>query len=487
MRKLLSTLMATAICTLVIVGCSKNSDPYNPPTPTPTPPTPTPTPEETYDQAFKAYVGGTIASNQDWGFGASVIAARAATRGSETGYYVADDYIKLYTKDFFKEALDSLPEGKKVGESYKNFEFKSNGPFRFDFVFSNTKEDMEIGYYYYNPDNETADQAKMVPLIAKWKTELAAKQLIQWTYKTTPSANSWWEYSSEDGYSIWENTPPTDAKTVRTKMFTLRDGSSDPSEKNPDKTIDVPKDYRVGFYVKTTSGKVAYTNRNLNSDDDFYFAVLDSKTSTSSLVNTYLVGIEDGTSTDDKACDFDCNDVMIAVHKNLEETFPDLVILENKPKTWRVIAEDLSASENTDFDFNDIVLDVTLTKTGADCVLQAAGAELPIRVNGDDNNEVHKLFGVGEKDMVNTNAPKGVKKEPVKFSITGSFKSVKDVKIEVKKDDGKWHELYAKTGDSACKILVTTDFVWPDEQQSIKVKYPKFVDWVKDPTVVWYP
>ena len=39
MRKFLSTLMATAICTLVIVGCSKNSDPYNPPTPTPTPPT----------------------------------------------------------------------------------------------------------------------------------------------------------------------------------------------------------------------------------------------------------------------------------------------------------------------------------------------------------------------------------------------------------------------------------------------------------------
>ena len=30
MRKLLSTLMATAIFALVIAGCSKNSDPYNP-------------------------------------------------------------------------------------------------------------------------------------------------------------------------------------------------------------------------------------------------------------------------------------------------------------------------------------------------------------------------------------------------------------------------------------------------------------------------
>jgi hypothetical protein len=253
----------------------------------------------------------------------------------------------------------------------------------------------------------------------------------------------------------------------------------------------------VGFYVKTTSGKVAYSNRNLNSDDDFYFAVLDSKTSTSSLVNTYLVGIEDGTSTDDKACDFDCNDVMIAVHKNLEETFPDLVILENKPKTWRVIAEDLSATENTDFDFNDIVLDVKLTKTGADCILQAAGGQLPIRINGEYGSidgkvlEVHEMFGVDQKTMVNTNADKkglpSAKKDPYKFSINGSFKSVKDVKIEVKKQDGKWHELYAKTGDSACKILVDTTFKWLDEQQSIKEVYLKFVDWVKDPTVVWYP
>ena len=483
MRKFLSTLMATAICTLVIVGCSKNSDPYNPPTPTPTPPTPTPTPEETYDQAFKAYVGGTIASNQDWGFGASVIAARAATRGSESGFYVTDDpdYMKLFEKPFFTEALDSLPQGKKVGESIKNFEFKSRGPFRFDFVFSETEQNLEIGYYYYNPDTETPEQAKKVTLVGTWPDDLSSKKYIQWSYYSEPSENQWRNYGSNDGYKIWSYSSP--AQWVRCKMFTLRDGS----EEN-DKTVDVPVGYRVGFYVKNPiTGKTAYTNRNLNSDDDFYFVVLDSKKSTAELVNTYLVGIEDGSGD---PCDFDCNDVMIDVHKNVEDTFPELVILENKPKTWCVIAEDLSASENTDFDFNDIVLDVTLTKTGADCVLQAAGAELPIRVNGDDNNEVHKLFGVGDKDMVNTNAPKGVKKDPVKFSITsitGSFKSVKDVKIEVKKDDGKWHELYAKTGDSACKILVTTDFVWPDEQQSIKAKYPKFVDWVKDPTVVWYP
>ena len=486
MRKLLSTLMATAIFALVIAGCSKNSDPYNPPTPTP--PTPTPTPEETYDQAFKSYVGGTISPNQDWGFSASVVATSAATRGSEQGYYLSDNYPKEYTQAFFKEALDSLPEGQKVGASIKNFEFVSRGPFRFDIVFGYTDQKIEIGYYYYNPDTETYADRKEVKLVGDFQSDFTSYKYIQYNKSDPPSEDQWKNPKPWDGYhTIWD-AEKYNAKWVHARMFTLRDGSNDEKIVNPDKTVDVPKGYRVGFYVRNPENgdQKVYTNRFLNKDEQFFFAVLDSKNEKSNLVNAYMVGIEDRTSTTAEKCDQDCNDVMIDVHKNIEDTFPELVIPENKPKTWRVIAEDLSASENTDFDFNDIVLDVTLTKTGADCVLQAAGAELPIRVNGNDDYEVHKLFGVGEKDMVNTNAPKGVKKEPVKFSITGNFKSVKDVKIEVKKD-GNWHELYAKTGDSACKILVTTDFVWPDEQQSIKVKYPKFEDWVKDPSVVWYP
>jgi hypothetical protein len=310
---------------------------------------------------------------------------------------------------------------------------------------------------------------------------------IQWTNKSNPGPNDWNKYVYNDGYSIWNKPSPATAQMVRTKLFTLRDGSDDVVVVNPDKTVDVPVGDRVGFYVKYKNGKVAYTNRYLNTDDDFYFVVLDSNNKDANLSNTYLVGIEDGASTADKPCDFDCNDVMIDVHKNLEDGFPLLVIPERE--TWRVIGEDLSASENSDFDFNDIVLDVTLTKTGADCVLQAAGGQLPIRINLNDNLEVHKLFGVDLKTMVNTNADKkglpGAKKDPVKFSITGSFKSVKDIVIQVKKDDD-WHELYAKKGDTACKILVTTDFVWPDEQESLKQKYTKFVDWVKDPAVVWY-
>ena len=157
--------------------------------------------------------------------------------------------------------------------------------------------------------------------------------------------------------------------------------------------------------------------------------------------------------------------------------------------TTRIIAEDLTLSQGTDFDFNDIVLDVKLTATSADCTLQAAGATLPIRINGEDRYEVHKIFGVATNVMVNTywsdGKPSGVTKNPVSFSINGSFKSAKDVKIEVKQGY-TWIELFADRGEPASKIAVTTDFAWPFERQNIKDRYPKFPDWVKDPTITWY-
>ena len=239
------------------------------------------------------------------------------------------------------------------------------------------------------------------------------------------------------------------------------------------------------------NGKTYYTNRYLNdNEEDKYFAVIYDEKEGEKLYNSWVVGIEDLYDND-----YDCNDIIIAVHKNLEPNYPTLITPE-KPvnPTWRVIGEDLSASENTDFDFNDIVLDVTLTKDGADCVLQAAGGTLPLRINGENGGkllEVHEMFGVDQKTMVNTNADKkglpSAKKDSVPFSIKGSFSSVLDIAIEVKKDDGKWHPLYAKRGDSACKILVDPTFKWLDEKESLKAVYPKFTNYVADPTVKWYP
>ena len=481
MRKHFLMMMATAICALVITSCVKGPDDIPP---SPTPPTPTPkTPEQKFDSVFVKYVEKPISSNQDWGFGLSKVAgARGLTRGSETGYYISDNYPKQYTQEFFTQALDSLKQGQKVGESIKNFEFISRGPFRFDFVFSYTYEqNLEIGYYYYNPCSETAASAKTVQLTADFDADLAKRNYFQFTTSTadTPREEDWHTCPEGAGYQIWTEDKAT---RVRAHMFTLRDGSDD-TEVTVSDVVDVPRGYRVGFYAKYKSGETRFTNRYKNkNEENMYFAVLDSKDA--ALKNTYLVGIED---CDPSEKDFDCNDIMIAVHKNVENTFPLLVI---PSPYYRIIGEDLSATSDTDFDFNDVVLDVKITDKGADCILQAAGGQLPIRINGQDDLEIHQKFGVDLKTMVNTNADKigqpSATKDPVEFSITGKFSSADDVKIEVKKDDG-WHELYAKKGETACKILVNTNFEWPDERQSLKAKYPKFVDWVNDPTVIWYP
>ena len=486
MKKLLMPLMATAICTLLTTGCVKGPDDI-PPSPTPTP-TPTPTPEESYDKAFKEYVEVPIASNQDWGFNASVAAARGMTRGTEEGYFIDDYYHKEYTQSYYDAIFDRLPDRTKVAEGIqKNFEFQDNGPFRFDIIFSCTLvKDIEIGYYHYGKD-ETPDKRKEVMLVKSLDKDLATKAYYQYSIYSTPSETpgQWETPDAALGYNMFT---VYNAKAVHTKMITLRDGSEE-----SDPTKDVPVNDRVGFYVKI-NGKTYYTNRYLNdNEEDKYFAVTYDEKDGEKLYNSWVVGIEDLYDND-----YDCNDIIIAVHKNLEPNYPTLITPEKPvpptPETWRVIAEDLSASENTDFDFNDVVLDVTLTEDGADCVLQAAGGQLPIRINGENGGkllEVHEMFGVDQKTMVNTNADKqglpSAKKDPVKFSITGSFKSVKDVKIEVKKDDGKWHELYAKQGDSACKILVDPTFPWPDEKESLKAVYPKFTNYVADPTVKWYP
>lgn len=469
-RFLLVGMTLVAVCA-ALTSCSKK-DLYDPTKP-----------EEDakalYEKAFLDYIGGPVNPRQDWGFNAT---RRAATRFEGTGYYLSESFDKEYTKDFYDTALDSLPEGKRVGESIKNFEFVSRGPFRFDMIFSYTEEEVEIGYYYYNPETQSPTDRKEVRLVGNIIDDLASNNYFQYTIYSQPSETQWDTPTAWRGYNIWTSYG---AKMVRARMFTLR-------------VEDVPVGYRVGFYVKNPkdAGETTYTNKYLNKDEKPFFAVLDAKSG--ALENAYVVGMEDRASA--ATCDdFDCNDVMLAVHKNVETTFPLLYIpekpVEPKEPGCRIIAEDLNVHdlnsdgklEETDFDFNDIVLDVQLTADGADCVLQAAGATLEIMINDDPALEVHKLFGVNQQVMVNTRAEKsglkGAAKPPVKFSIKGNFKSASDIPIKVFKGNS-WIELTAPPGRAASKIAVGTDFEWTDERESLKKKYPDFPSYARDYTNV---
>ena len=151
----------------------------------------------------------------------------------------------------------------------------------------------------------------------------------------------------------------------------------------------------------------------------------------------------------------------------------------------RVIAEDLSVSDNSDFDFNDVVFDVTFDspEQGKTTItLQAAGGTLPLYVGG---QEVHEKFGVSTKTMVNTGT--GVSKDPVSFELNDTFgHDANNILVQVEKE-GVLVEITAERGRVASKIAVSPNYEWCTEKQDIVDKYPNFSKYVSNPSFdIWW-
>ena len=156
---------------------------------------------------------------------------------------------------------------------------------------------------------------------------------------------------------------------------------------------------------------------------------------------------------------------------------------------YRVIAEDLSASEAGDFDFNDVVFDVVKAEGGVTTLkLICAGGVLPLRVRGAnqaEGTEIHSLFGEnepnanGQYNMYNTGL--SPKMPEVEFTVEGTYttpEQIRNIIIEVWKND-QWMELTAETGKAACKILVDDTFVPVKERQNIADANGNFTDYVQ--------
>ena len=156
---------------------------------------------------------------------------------------------------------------------------------------------------------------------------------------------------------------------------------------------------------------------------------------------------------------------------------------------FRVIAEDLSASEAGDFDFNDVVFDVVKAEGGVTTLkLICAGGVLPLRVRGAnqvEGVEVHSVFGEmapnanGQYKMYNTGAGPTVPEE--EFTIEGEYttpEQIANIIIEVQKND-KWMELTATRGKAACKILVDDTFKPVAERRNIADENGNFTDYVQ--------
>ena len=160
--------------------------------------------------------------------------------------------------------------------------------------------------------------------------------------------------------------------------------------------------------------------------------------------------------------------------------------------TYRVIAEDLSATEAGDFDFNDVVFDVEPNEAGtaAKIVVRAAGGIYKLTVA---SIEVHEAFGQGAKadgtySMINTQPWNPEVKATLFEAYSGDFSSdaairntIKGIEIKVYKPGFEENGivLTANTGMAACKILVDDSFVPVSERRNISDQYGLFTNYVR--------
>ena len=186
-----------------------------------------------------------------------------------------------------------------------------------------------------------------------------------------------------------------------------------------------------------------------------------------------FVGFEDWT-------DLDYNDVIFAVPGTtggdpieIPEPEPE----NNDPEGFvcRIIAEDLTVGENSDFDFNDVVFDVYWSGGVTTIRLLAAGGELPLYIGSvDDAHEVHKLFGFPNSyPLINTNWKEGKTAAPVEFTISGTYSNraaCKNIPIYVTKK-GENIQLKADQGKVASMVAVGLDYEWCDERLDIDKKF----------------
>lgn len=157
----------------------------------------------------------------------------------------------------------------------------------------------------------------------------------------------------------------------------------------------------------------------------------------------------------------------------------------------RIICEDLGASD--DFDFNDVVFDALIKDGKTYIKVLAAGGTLPLYI-GDENHEVHDIFEVGTKTMVNTqpNAHNATKTDKQEFVIDQAYSSYKDIPVIVELTSASastnqiLHELKAEKGAAPQKIAVDTNFEWCDERIQIETKYTNFSDYVSNSATLWH-
>jgi len=455
MRKYLMTGVAAIALCAAFTSCSSKDELYNPDV---VKGNEAASIVEKYNQAFLKYVGGTIASDQTWGFGGYETAAKTRGGANTEGNIWYKTYERPYNVNLSSAEIDELKALLSPGVETYNTEIFPHENYYVEQIYKGISADDA-----YDNNGNTAG--------------------------TVTGSNQMDHLQARDG-SKYEHINNFNYGGNNTEMVDQGNGTRY-------KGITLMKDMSLNGI--TATNQFGFSESFGTENGKFYnnYLIVQYK-------GEWYVGFDfeahKSTATHN-------NGEQMQVNRNWE--FTDWIVrispAEAKvvdPNDVCIIAEDLTVDDDTDFDFNDVVFTVRYTSnTEADITLYAAGGTLPLTVAG---HEVHAEFGYAEVDavtgkykMINTGAKANVNGVATKtFSVTGIDKSKRgnDITIKVNKgtaENPNWIELKAKDGEPAAKLCVGTDFAtegkWCAERESIKTRYPLFSEWVLNkPTRVWW-
>lgn len=137
----------------------------------------------------------------------------------------------------------------------------------------------------------------------------------------------------------------------------------------------------------------------------------------------------------------------------------------------RVFCEDMGAN---DFDFNDVVFDATILKTGViEIKVLAHGGTLPIAIDG-----VNVTLGEMTNTGVNTDKCQDITIAAVNGKPKYATIDAIPVTVNPNGDAGNTYDLTAPIGSAPQKICVPVGTLWPLEFTKLNIAYSPFTTWV---------
>lgn len=258
--------------------------------------------------------------------------------------------------------------------------------------------------------------------------------------------------------------------------------------------VNIPVGVKYGFYLERSGGHTHYSEASLNKANTDYVC---QDCNITLAKNGEYIGFEDWGH--DGGADYDCNDMIFHV-------CPSLVDKVVKLDSWIVAFEDLGSF--LDIDFNDVVLDVSLSGTTLTITPLAAGGTIPSVVHfkegaGTDHpfDEIHKML-TGTEDYtkpLNANGVNPAPGTPVQLTVSEGYNLYDglargDIYIVSNQTSyGLANEANSNVitsctiaGDAPKAIVVPSSWEWPIETCPITTAYPSFQNWVADATYdVW--